>query len=109
MAYREILKIPNRIIIITLFIPSYGVKIIIANNGMGILKNIKNQLDEVLENPKPSEKVNTLGLSMSHLIVVHKHGGELECNSLSDKGTEFVIKLPSSSQRIIRNNLAIIL
>lgn len=35
-----------------------------------------------------------IGLSISNLIIVEKYHGKLECTSLPDKGTEFLIKIP---------------
>ncbi|NET45812.1 MAG: response regulator [Okeania sp. SIO2B3] len=96
--YQEILQNPNRITITTSIIESYGVEIRIVNNGLGILENLKDQLYETFENTNTYNKISNLGLSMSYLIIVNKHGGELECNSLSEKGTEFVIKLPNQKR-----------
>ncbi len=92
--YHEILQNPNRITITTSVIESYGVEIVIADNGMGILAHLKDKLSEAFESSKSSKKINSLGLSMSYLIVVDKHRGKLECNSLPKQGKEFVIKLP---------------
>lgn len=99
--YQEILQNSNRITITTSIIESYGVEIRIANNGLGILENLKDKLYEAFENTKANSKISNLGLSMSHLIIVNKHGGELECNSLPEKGTEFVIKLPNQKREKI--------
>ena len=92
--YHEILQNPNRITITTSVIESYEVEIIIADNGLGMLAHLKDKLSEAFEGFKPSNKRNSLGLSINHLIVVEKHRGKLECNSLPKQGTEFVIKLP---------------
>lgn len=92
--YQEILQNPNRINIATSVIESYGVEIIIADNGVGMLAHLKDKLSQAFEGLKPSHKRNSLGLSMNHLIVVDKHRGKLECNSLPKQGTEFIIKLP---------------
>ncbi|NEQ71978.1 MAG: response regulator [Okeania sp. SIO2C9] len=96
--YQEILQNPNRITITTSIIESYGVEIRIANNGLGILENLKDKLYEAFEKTKTNSKISNLGLSMSHLIIVNKHGGKFECNSLYEKGTEFVIKLPNKKR-----------
>ncbi|NER05467.1 MAG: hybrid sensor histidine kinase/response regulator [Okeania sp. SIO3C4] len=97
--YQEILQNPNLITITTSIIESYGVEIRIANNGLKMLENLKDKLHEAFENAKTNSKMSNLGLSMSHLIIVNKHGGELECNSLTNKGTEFVIKLPNQTKK----------
>lgn len=35
-----------------------------------------------------------MGMSISHSIVIEKHGGSLECVSSQGEGTTFVIKIP---------------
>ena len=92
--YQEILQNSNCINITTSVIESDEVEIIIADNGLGMLAHLKDQLSEAVEDIKPSNKKNSLGFSINHLIVVDKHRGQLKCNSLPKQGTEFVIKLP---------------
>ncbi len=92
--YHEISQNPNCITITTSVIESERVKIIIADNGLGMLAHLKDKLSEVFERAKPSNKINSLGLSINHLIIVERHRGKLECNSLPQQGKEFVIKLP---------------
>ncbi len=92
--YHEILPNPNRITITTSVIESERVEIIIADNGMGMLAHLKDKLSEVFEGAKPGNKINSLGLSINHLIIVERHRGKLECHSLPKQGTEFIIKLP---------------
>ncbi|MEM1168035.1 MAG: response regulator [Cyanobacteria bacterium P01_H01_bin.35] len=94
LTYHEILQNPNRITITTSVIESYGVEILIADNGLGMLAHLKDKLSEVFEGAKPGNKINRLDLSLNHLIIVERHRGKLECNSLPKQGTEFVIKLP---------------
>ena len=92
--YAQIERNPNRITITTSMIESDGVEIRIADNGPGMLEQLKDKLYDAFMNIKPTTKSSRLGLSMSHLIIVHKHGGKLECKSHPGKGKEFVIKLP---------------
>ncbi|MEB3343145.1 hybrid sensor histidine kinase/response regulator [Okeania sp.] len=95
-SYQEIWQNQNCINITTLVIESYRVKIIIADNGLGMLAHLKNKLDEAIEGVKSTNKRNTLGLSMSHSIIVEKHRGKLECRSLPNQGKEFIIELPTT-------------
>lgn len=92
--YLEARQNSHRITITTSVIESYGIEIRIADNGPGMLEQIKDKLYEAFVNTKSSTKASNLGLSMSYLIVVHKHGGQLECKSDPKTGKEFVIKLP---------------
>lgn len=94
LTYHEILQNPNCITITTSVIESSEVVIVIADNGLGMLAHLKDKLFEVVEGAKTGNKINRLDLSLNHLIIVERHRGKLECNSLTQQGKEFVIKLP---------------
>ena len=70
----------------------------IADNGAGIDADTQNHLFDPFFTTKPMGKGTGLGLSISHSIIVDKHGGKLECNSIPGEGTEFLIKLAVASQ-----------
>ncbi|MEG4973384.1 ATP-binding protein, partial [Microcoleus sp. K4-B3] len=44
-----------------------------------------------------------IGLSISHQIVVEKHGGQLNCISSPNQGTKFIIDIPIH-QRVLAKN-----
>ena len=67
----------------------------IADNGVGISEEAKQQLFKPLFTTKQVGKGTGLGLSISHQIV-EKHGGQLRCISEPGKGTEFYIEIPIS-------------
>ncbi|WP_253274531.1 ATP-binding protein [Nostoc sp. PCC 7107] len=66
----------------------------IADNGTGIPQKVQSRLFDPFFTTKPVGKGTGLGLSISYQIVTEKHRGSLECISLPDKGTEFVITIP---------------
>ncbi|MBD2740717.1 PAS domain S-box protein [Coleofasciculus sp. FACHB-1120] len=66
----------------------------IADNGLGISEDAKQQLFKPLFTTKQVGKGTGLGLSISHQIVVEKHGGQLGCISEPGQGTEFYIEIP---------------
>lgn len=66
----------------------------IADNGIGMTENVKQQIFDPFFTTKPVGKGTGLGLSVSYQIVVEKHGGILQCTSEPGKGTEFLIQLP---------------
>ncbi|MBD1878823.1 PAS domain S-box protein [Coleofasciculus sp. FACHB-T130] len=68
----------------------------IADNGVGISEEAKQQLFKPLFTTKQVGKGTGLGLSISHQIVVEKHGGQLGCISELGQGTEFHIEIPIS-------------
>ncbi|MBE9004304.1 HAMP domain-containing protein [Fortiea sp. LEGE XX443] len=68
----------------------------VADNGIGIPKELQQRLFDPFFTTKPIGKGTGLGLSISYQIVTEKHGGLLECISSTGKGTEFVITLPNS-------------
>ncbi|ODG98122.1 ATPase [Nostoc sp. KVJ20] len=66
----------------------------IADNGMGIPKDIQKRLFDPFFTTKPVGKGTGLGLSISYQIVVEKHCGQLQCISTAKEGTEFIITIP---------------
>ena len=66
----------------------------IVDNGSGIPETIQKRIFDPFFTTKPIGAGKGLGLSISHSIIVDKHGGKLTCNSAPDKGTEFAIALP---------------
>ncbi|MBD2387011.1 sensor histidine kinase [Cylindrospermum sp. FACHB-282] len=70
------------------------VMIRIADNGLGIPKNLQARLFDPFFTTKPAGKGTGLGLSISYQIITEKHQGKLECVSSPGKGTEFVIVIP---------------
>ncbi len=70
------------------------VKIRIADNGCGIPEEVKQKIFNPFFTTKPVGSGTGLGLSISYQIVVDKHKGQLLCDSLIEKGTEFLIYIP---------------
>jgi len=70
------------------------VSIHIVDNGPGIPEQVQNRIFDPFFTTKDPGKGTGLGLSIGYKIVVEKHGGNLECRSQPDKGTEFIIEIP---------------
>ena len=70
------------------------VKIVIADNGPGMLEEIKAQIFDHLFTTKKAGKGTGLGLAIAHQIVTDTHSGSLDVMSEVRKGTEFCIRLP---------------
>lgn len=68
----------------------------IRDNGIGIPEQVKQRIFDHLFTTKSIEKGTGLGLAISHQIVVEKHGGTLQVNSVPGEGAEFIITLPAS-------------
>ena len=66
----------------------------IADNGPGISEAVQKRLFDPFFTTKPAGKGTGLGMSISHQIVVEKHGGSLYCISSLGKGAEFIIEIP---------------
>ncbi|MBD2209952.1 AAA family ATPase [Nostoc linckia FACHB-104] len=91
--YQDLEQQPNMIHIQTTVEDEYAV-IRIADNGLGMPKEVQQLLFNPFFTTKPEGKGTGLGLSISQQIITEKHGGSLECNSSPSQGTEFVIHLP---------------
>lgn len=73
-----------------------GVKITIADNGLGIPPELQTKIFEDFFTTKPIGKGTGLGLSISHQIITEKHNGKLQLRSQVNEGTAFSIVLPIS-------------
>ncbi|MEH2125790.1 trifunctional serine/threonine-protein kinase/ATP-binding protein/sensor histidine kinase [Nostoc sp.] len=70
------------------------VLIYIQDNGMGMSAQVKQKIFDHLFTTKSVGKGTGLGLAIAHQIIVEKHGGTLDVNSVQGEGTEFVIQIP---------------
>ena len=68
--------------------------ITIADNGSGMSQKVKTRIFDPFFTTKSEGKGTGLGLSISYKIVVEKHQGQLECDSILGQGTKFTISLP---------------
>jgi PAS domain S-box-containing protein len=66
----------------------------ITDNGTGMSEKTQQQLFNPFFTTKPVGKGTGLGLAISYQIVVERHGGLLDCNSMPGEGAEFVVKIP---------------
>lgn len=66
----------------------------ISDNGPGMTEEVRQRLFDPFFTTKPVGKGTGLGLSISYHIVCEKHGGQLQCLSAPDEGTEFIIEIP---------------
>ncbi|WP_020526166.1 PAS domain S-box protein [Flexithrix dorotheae] len=74
------------------------VSIKISDTGCGIPGAVKEKIFEPFFTTKEVGKGTGLGLSISHSII-NEHHGRLEFESIPDKGTTFVIYLPTSKTK----------
>lgn len=91
----DIMANPNQITIQTQLTEDEKHAIIkIQDNGLGISEPIKQKIFEHLYTTKPVGKGTGLGLSIARQIIIEKHGGQLEVNSIFGQGAEFIITIP---------------
>ncbi|MEM9218075.1 MAG: ammonium transporter [Cyanobacteria bacterium P01_F01_bin.150] len=75
------------------------VSISIADNGPGIDESIQPKIFDPFFTTKLIGQGTGMGLAISHQIVVDKHQGQLQCDSIPGYGSEFVIILPIRQQK----------
>ncbi|MDF5706296.1 MAG: AAA family ATPase [Nostoc sp. S4] len=92
-SFAEIKAKPNRIIITT-SVQDNQVKVTIADNGTGMEEQVKQKIFDHLFTTKTVGKGTGLGLAIAQQIIVEKHGGTLDVNSILGEGTEFNIIIP---------------
>ena len=66
----------------------------IADNGPGISETVQQRIFDPFFTTKPVGQGTGLGLSISYQIVTEQHGGQLQCISQLEKGTQFIIDIP---------------
>ncbi len=69
-------------------------KICIKDNGVGMSEAVQEKIFDELFTTKEVGKGTGLGLAIARQIVVEKHSGKLEVNSILGQGTEFAIAIP---------------
>jgi len=96
-SYAEIKINHNQIIIKTELSEDRQKAIIrIKDNGIGMSETVRQKVFDDLFTTKGVGKGTGLGLAIARQIVVEKHGGTIEVNSLWGEGTEFTISLPTN-------------
>ena len=71
-----------------------AVEIRVADNGPGMLEEIKAKIFEPFFTTKPTGSGTGLGLSLSYDIITQGHGGTLTVASAPGQGAAFVVMLP---------------
>ena len=71
-----------------------GVRISIADSGMGIPQKVRSFIFDPFFTTKPVGKGSGLGLSICYQIIVHKHSGNIIYNTTPGNETEFTIEIP---------------
>ncbi|MDP5017690.1 MAG: hybrid sensor histidine kinase/response regulator [Dolichospermum sp.] len=95
----NILANPNKIDIQTnLSEDGNSVIIEIKDNGVGMSPTTQEKIFEHLFTTKAVGQGTGLGLSIVKEIIIVKHGGNIEVNSVVGKGSEFVITLPINNK-----------
>ena len=73
-----------------------GALVSIGDNGLGMNESVRVRVFDPFFTTKPVGSGTGLGLSVSHSIIVQKHGGKLTCISAPRLGAEFVLEIPLS-------------
>jgi signal transduction histidine kinase len=79
----------------------------IADNGSGMSEEVRQQIFDPFFTTKPVGSGTGLGLSISHQIVVEKHEGRISCISASEKGTEFIVEIPVTCNRLTHGQVLV--
>lgn len=92
--FQAITANPHRITISTTLLDDQHIRIRIADNGVGMTEETKQRIFDHLFTTKPVGRGTGLGLAIARQIILEKHGGTIEVNSVLGQGTEFDIILP---------------
>ncbi|MEM7712492.1 MAG: ATP-binding protein, partial [Cyanobacteria bacterium P01_A01_bin.68] len=91
--YKEIEANPQTITIRTEIVAN-KVYIYIRDNGKGMSEELKKNIFKNLFTTKAVGKGTGLGLAIAKQIVIEKHDGKIEVNSILGEGTEFIMSIP---------------
>ncbi|MBD2359963.1 hybrid sensor histidine kinase/response regulator [Anabaena minutissima FACHB-250] len=92
----EIQENSHQIIIQTILNTNKNFVVIkIKDNGLGMSDQIQKKIFDHLFTTKAVGKGTGLGLSIAQQIIVQKHQGSLNVNSIIGKGSEFTITIPT--------------
>lgn len=92
-SFEQIKAKPNQITIAT-FVVDKHVKVIIADNGIGMSEEVHQRIFDNLFTTKGVNKGTGLGLAIAKQIIIDKHDGKIDCCSTFGEGTKFIISLP---------------
>ncbi|GAA4451443.1 sensor histidine kinase [Nibrella saemangeumensis] len=70
------------------------VELRVKDNGTGIPSEILTKIYQPFFTTKPTGQGTGLGLSLSYDIVTKGHGGEMQVETKTGEGTEFIVELP---------------
>jgi two-component system, NtrC family, sensor kinase len=76
------------------------VTISVRDTGNGIPVEIQDKIFDPFFTTKPVGKGTGLGLSVCYQVIVQAHGGRIRCVSQVGEGTELIVELPLTNQRI---------
>jgi two-component system NtrC family sensor kinase len=76
------------------------VEVTIRDNGIGIVRDVKDKMFNPFFTTKPAGEGTGLGLSISHDIIVKQHGGSIEVDTEPGEFTEVRIILPRTAGSI---------
>lgn len=93
-AYQEIKAHPSIITIETRIIDETWIQIVFTDNGKGMPESVRQRVFDPFFTTKAVGKGTGMGMPISYQIVTEKHGGHLQCRSVSGEGTSFILQIP---------------
>ncbi len=76
------------------------VTISIRDTGIGIPAEIQDKIFDPFFTTKPVGSGTGLGLSVCYQVIVQAHGGRIQCISKVGEGTELILELPLTNQKV---------
>ncbi len=72
----------------------------IRDTGTGIPDKIQDKIFDPFFTTKPVGSGTGLGLSVCYQVIVQAHGGRIQCISKLGEGTELIVELPLTNQKV---------
>lgn len=70
------------------------IEVSIGDTGSGMTEDVKARIFDPFFTTKPVGRGTGQGLSISHAVIIEKHGGSIDVDTAPGRGTTFTVRLP---------------
>ncbi|MBI1770864.1 MAG: HAMP domain-containing histidine kinase [Burkholderiales bacterium] len=88
----------------TQLLPDHQVKIIFADNGIGMTEQIQKRVFDPFFTTKLGQGGSGLGMNIAYNLVTGVLGGEIQLESKSNEGTRFILIIPLVAPQLSAEN-----
>lgn len=79
------------------------IEVSIGDTGSGMTEAVKARIFDPFFTTKPVGRGTGQGLSISHAVIVEKHGGSIDVDTAPGRGTTFTVRLPIAQTECVQS------